>query len=185
MIKSLIKISLIISIFDLYLSLPSFAMDELNLDLGNPIEKLCKTPANNFKRSHIKLNNITSDRKFFDGDADFTQSISYKLLSAIYDMTFTQHPKESEIVHTIEYSYPNNKKIRGQYEIDKFMNNIVEGIKVIKRKDTNGKWYICFDDSNTIYNIHKSYNISVYRDNKLLLDRLTAHIKQKEDEKEN
>ena len=106
MIKNLIRTSLLISIFALYLSPPLFATDEFELDVDkHTLKELRKISADNFRKSHIKLNNITSDRKFFDDHANFTLSISYKLLGAIYDVIFTKYKNTPFVIDKIEYTY--------------------------------------------------------------------------------
>ena len=166
MIKSLIKTSLFISIFTLFLSLPLFAMNEFELDVGkHSLTELRKIPKDNFKKSHIKLNNITSDKKLFDDNKNHTQSIGYKLLSVIHDSKYTMHTNPL-IINKIEYTYAESEKKKPwQYHVYAFMEKIANGIEIIKQKDTNGEWFFVFNDLRPKYSNFRCYNIVITHNN--------------------
>ena len=150
MIKNQIKIILFTLIFSIFNSLPSFAMEALEsdifeLDVANHTSvQLRQIPINNFKRSRIKLTNINSKKKFFDDDANYTQSICYKLYNVIYEMI--QNSNRSFIIKKIEYSYPQSEKEeKWQFELNLFMNRIAEGRDIIKYPGAKGGWLFKFD----------------------------------------
>lgn len=158
MIKIIIKTKLFISIFSLFLSLPSFSMDDFfELDVGQyTTERLRKIPAKDFKKSYIKLNNINSDTKFF--------AVKQQLLGAIHEMIFTGHRPAPFIIKRIEYTYSEGeKKNDWQGNVNNFMQQVADGIEVVHKGGAKSGECI-FDFGDVIPN-YKYYDINVIRNN--------------------